>query len=231
MKKEVTPIFVRTTQKEDYKGIERLSRLVYPHDEPWTAKFLDVHLDLFPEGQLVAIDRESGDVAGMAASLIIAWDDYDRFDNYNEFTASGYFTNHDPSGRTLYGAEVMVDPSRRRQGIGSKLYEARRELVRRLGLLRIRAGARLAGYHKYQDELTPEAYVEQVIDGRLYDPTLTFQLHEGFEVLAVVHDYLHIDPRSAGYAALIEWINREAARPEDLARRKMAFPSSRVAGH
>ena len=73
-----------------------------------------------------------------------SWRDYGRT-----------FTNHDP-GRTLYGAEVMVRPNEQGRGIGQQLYTVRRELVRRLGLLRIRAGARLAGYHLQADRLTPD---------------------------------------------------------------------------
>lgn len=223
MKDTEAEIFVRNTRLEDYAGIEALSLKVYPHDEPWTARYLNLHLDIFPEGQLVAVDAETDRVVGMAASLIITWHEYNRYDDYNEFTAGGYFTNHDPEGRTLYGAEVMVDPSQRRRGIGSKLYAARRDLVRRLGLLRIRAGARLAGYHLYSDDMTPETYVQKVVEGELHDPTLSFQLHQGFEVLAVVEDYLHVDPRSLGYAALIEWINMEVARPDDYAGRQLRF--------
>ena len=79
----------------------------------------------------------------MAASLIVLWDDYDMTSSWRDFTEHGTFRNHDPKGRTLYGAEVMVHPDEQGRGIGKKLYAARRELVRRMGLLRIRAGARL----------------------------------------------------------------------------------------
>jgi len=50
----------------------------------------------------------------------------------------------------------MVDPTLQGPGIGKLLYEARRALTVRLGLLRIRAGARLRGYHKYAATITPE---------------------------------------------------------------------------
>ncbi|MCP5335593.1 MAG: GNAT family N-acetyltransferase [Oceanospirillaceae bacterium] len=33
-------------------------------------------------------------------------------------TASGTFRNHNPSGRTLYGAEVFVNPQVRGCGVG-----------------------------------------------------------------------------------------------------------------
>ena len=51
-----------------------------------------------------------------------------------------------------------------------------------------------------------EAYVERVVAGELRDPTLSFQLHNGFEVLGVIKDYVE-DPSCGGYAAAIVWWN------------------------
>jgi GNAT superfamily N-acetyltransferase len=217
-------ITVTRTQPEHLAGIVDLCKRVYPDATPWSEEVLAAHISIFPEGQLVAIDDATNAVVGMAASLIINWDDYDIKANWREFTDRGRFTNHDPEhGRTLYGAEVMVDPDIQRSGIGGKIYEARRELVESLGLLRIRAGARLRGYGKYADELEPEAYVLKVIKGEIIDPTLSFQLNHGFEILAVIADYLHFDPDSHGHAAVIEWINTKVARPEDYAHRPARF--------
>ncbi len=220
---------VRNTRPEDFAGIERISRVVYPHDAPWTPDYLQTHLDVFPEGQLVAVDAATGQVAGTAISLVIRWDDYDHLDDYDTFTDAGYLTNHDPAGRTLYGAEVMVDPALRGRGIGSLLYAARRELVERLGLLRIRAGARLPGYHEHAAAMDVATYVEKVIAGELFDPTLSFQLRHDFEVLAVVPNYYSRDPKSRDYAALIEWINLKVARPEDYAGHSRRFARRRSA--
>lgn len=202
-------IRIRHTKPRDVGGIEHLSRAVYPNDFPWTADYIDKHLEVFTEGQFVAVDSETDEVVGMAASLIINWEDYDNIETYLESTDGGWFTNHDPSGKTLYGAEVMVDPERRGEGIGSSLYEARRELVRRKGLHRIRAGARLPGYDAHADKRSAEEYVRKVIGGEIQDPTLSFQLRHGFRVIGVVKDYFIRDPRSRGYAALIEWLNDE----------------------
>lgn len=210
---------VRQTREQDFEEIRRLSLKVYPNDIPWTANYLRTHLDVFPEGQTVVVDTQDDErVVGMAASLIIRWEDYDRFDDYNEFTDHGFFTNHDSTGRTLYGAEVMVDPDIRGEGLGSMLYEARRDLVRRLGLLRIRAGARLPGYAKYASEMGPVEYVRRVVHGELNDPTLSFQIRHGFRVLAIVPAYQIHDPKSGNAAALIEWLNREVATPEEIQR-------------
>jgi GNAT superfamily N-acetyltransferase len=201
------PIVVTNTRPYHFGAIVNLTRRVYENAAPWIFDQLESHLRHFPEGQFVAV-HASGRVVGMAASLIIRWDDYDFRDNWKDFTDAGMFTNHDPvDGQTLYGAEVMVDPDWQGRGVGSLLYNARRQLTERLGLRRIRAAARLRGYHRFSQELTAKEYVCRVVRRELRDPTLSFQLKHGFEVLTVVEHYLHHDPESLGHAALIEWRN------------------------
>lgn len=217
-------VVVRNACLEDFAGIIELGRAVYPQSPPWAEFQLASHHRIFPEGQFVAVESAGGRVVGMAASLIVWWDDYDMRDSWRDFTDHGMFTNHDPeNGRTLYGAEVMVDPTMQGRGIGKRIYAARRQLVERLGLLRIRAGARLRGYHRYARELTPEEYVMKVVRGEIGDPTLSFQLKQGFHVLDVVEDYLHHDPESQGHAAVIEWVNERVAAKEDYRVRAPKF--------
>ena len=203
-------------RRKDFGGIIALTHEVYPDSKPWSEAQLESHLEVFPEGQVVAEDAATGEIVGMAASLIVYWDDYDMAATWRDFTASGMFTNHDPAlGRTLYGAEVMVSPLRQGSGIGGLLYNARRRIAKRLRLLRIRAGARLRGYGAYAERMTPEEYVHKVESGDIIDATLSFQLKRGFHVLAIVSGYLRDDPESLGYAAVIEWLNPEVATAED----------------
>jgi ribosomal protein S18 acetylase RimI-like enzyme len=210
---------VRATRPEDFPAIVALTHAVYPGSPAWSPAQLASHLSVFPEGQLVAVDA-GGRLVGMAASLIVRWDDYEMTTGWRDFTAGGTFTNHDPeSGRTLYAAEVMVHPAAQGHGVGSALYDARRDLARRLRLRRIRAGARLRGYHRFADRMSAEEYVRRVIRGEIQDSTLSFQLHRGFAVIGLAPDYLRHDPESLGWAAVIEWLNDEVARPEDAAAR------------
>lgn len=207
---------MRLTRPADFDGIAALSRAVYPDSPPWSVAQLSSHLRVFPEGQFVAVDEATGAIVGMAASLIVLWDDYEMQSSWRDFTDVGLFTNHDPvRGHTLYGAEVMVRPDLQGRGVGSRIYDARSALVRRLGLWRIRAGARLRGYHRHAATLSPQAYVDRVVRGELRDPTLSFQIHRGFRVLAVVEGYLRQDHESLGFAAVIEWLNPDLA-PQDL---------------
>lgn len=219
MTSSLPPIVIRATQPADIDGVIALCRAVYPESPPWSPAQLSSHLGVFPEGQLVAVAGPEQRVVGMAASLILRWDDYHAAATWRTFTAAGTFENHDPGGRTLYGAEVMVDPAVQRRRIGKRLYAARRELAERLGLLRIRAGARLRGYSRHAAHMSAEDYVLGVLLGRFKGPTLSFQLREGFKVFGVVPGYLAHDPESLGWAALIEWLNPAVARPEDSAHR------------
>lgn len=220
-------VIVRNTQPDDTDQIIDLCRRVYTTSPPWSEKALLSHQQIFPEGQFVAVDLEDNRVVGMAASLVVLWDDYDVDDNWKDFTDHGMFTNHDPQGKTLYGAEVMVDPNRQGKGIGKKIYAARRDVTRSLNLKRIRAGARLRGYGKHQNAMTPEDYVLKVIRGDIGDPTLSFQIKQGFRVLGVVHDYLHSDAESVGHAALIEWVNHKVAERKDTYGRSRKFAKPR----
>lgn len=209
-------IEVRQTTTADLAGIIAVCEAVYPESKPWRMEQLESHLRVFPEGQLVAV-AEDGRVMGAASSLMIRWQDYEVTENWGSFTDHGMFTNHDPAGRTLYGAEVMVHPDAQGQGIGHQLYVERRNIVRKLGLLRIRAGARLRGYSRYAETLDAGEYTRKVVANEIYDPTLTFQLRHGFHVFSVIPNYLLHDPESLGWAAIIEWLNRDAATPEEIA--------------
>jgi ribosomal protein S18 acetylase RimI-like enzyme len=220
-------VVVRPMTEEDFAGIQAMCLAIYPDSPCWSDEQLASHIAVFPEGQFVAIDRHAPagqQVVGMAASLVVLWDDYSMESSWRDFTANGTFTNHDPvRGRTVYGAEVMTHPRMQGRGVGKMMYRARRELCERLGKLRIRAGARLCGYHRFAGTMSPEAYASAVVQGELTDNTLSFQLKQGFHVLGVARNYLRHDRESLGNAAVIEWINAQVATPEDYAGRDPRF--------
>ncbi|UCG97669.1 MAG: bifunctional GNAT family N-acetyltransferase/carbon-nitrogen hydrolase family protein [Burkholderiales bacterium] len=162
-------------------------------------------LSRFPEGQIAINDR--GRIVGVAFSLII---DYRRFGaqhTYAEITGDGQFTTHEPGGDVLYGADVFVDPAYRSMRIGRRLYDARKELCRKLNLRAIVAGGRIPGYHAHAERLTPAQYVELVRKRKLHDPILSFQLANDFRVHRILRGYLEDDRESHGFATLIEWQN------------------------
>lgn len=200
-----------------FKQIQNLCKKVYPFHRPWTIGELESHRSYFPDGQLIVVDKEEDKVVGLAFSLIITWNDYSPQDNWLDYTSGGHFHNHDPKkGKTLYGAEVMVDPEYRGMGIGKILYQARREIADRYQLKRIRAGARLRGYSKFQGKLSPQEYTKKVITKEISDPTLSFQLAQGFKVIDVATNYILNDPESLGHAAVIEWVNPQTCTESEI---------------
>jgi predicted amidohydrolase/ribosomal protein S18 acetylase RimI-like enzyme len=197
--------FVRRMTRDDISAIVDLQSRVFAGMNPWKAETLARHLTIFPEGQLVAVD-ESGRVLGSASSLVIDWDDYAESAKWSVITGAGTFDTHNPLGKTLYGADISVEPLARRRGIGSLLYEARKQIVRELALKRLLAGGRIPGYAQVSQQMTPKEYVADVIAGKREDPTLSFQLKNGFVVLDIIPDYVH-DNESRNYATLLEWLN------------------------
>jgi len=198
-------VVVRRMTRDDISAVVNLQARVFAGMSPWKPETLARHLDIFPEGQLVAVG-ESGRVLASASSLIIDWDDYADSANWSVITGAGKFDTHNPLGKTLYGADIGVDPLARRQGVGSLLYEARKEIVRKLGLKRLLAGGRIPGYAQVSEQMTPKEYVADVIEDKRRDATLSFQLENGFVVLDVIPDYLH-DAESRNFATLLEWLN------------------------
>ena len=194
-----------------------LQRRVYPSIPAWSERKLREQLRVFPQGQFVAHAR--GRIVGYAGSLVVLWDDWADEHTWKEITGAGTFDNHNPAGRTLYGAEVFVAPELRGSGVGHLLYEARRKLCRALNLKRIIACGRLPGYHKRAAELSPEAYARRVVWGDLRDPVLSFQLKEGFSYCGVIEGYLPEDLESDGCASIIVWLNPDydPERPTRLA--------------
>jgi GNAT superfamily N-acetyltransferase len=197
---------LRHLRLEDYPDLKEIMDAVYPEfGGAWPEKKLKAQLNVFPEGQICIEDH--GKVVAAAFSVIVDYDKFGDQHTYEEITGDAYLSTHDPKGDVLYGVDVFVSPDYRGMRLGRRLYEARKELCYNLNLKSIVAGGRIPNYRKYAAELTPQAYIEQVKKKLIYDPILTFQLSNEFEVRRVLDDYLPSDKQSKGYATLLEWHN------------------------
>ncbi|MDX1670213.1 MAG: bifunctional GNAT family N-acetyltransferase/carbon-nitrogen hydrolase family protein, partial [Limnobacter sp.] len=162
-------------------------------------------LKTFPEGQICIED--DGKVIAAAFAVVVDYDKFGDKHTYMEITGNAYATTHDPKGDVLYGIDVFADPDYREMRLGRRLYEARKELCQNLNLRAIMAGGRIPGYKDYVHEMSPQKYIEAVKKKDIYDPILTFQLSNDFEVKQVIKGYLPEDKESQGYATLLEWFN------------------------
>jgi predicted amidohydrolase/GNAT superfamily N-acetyltransferase len=213
--KKRIPIKVREATRADVPALVELNKAAYPQlaeeNVVWGETHLLSHLRVFPQGQLVAESR--GRIVGAAASLVVSLGaDPLRPHTWAGITDSGYFTNHEPDGDTLYGADVCTHPDYRGSGVGAALYEARRQLCRKLNLRRILAGGRLWNYCEHAERISAAEYAQRVAAGELRDLVLSFQLREGFVLRGVMPNYLR-DPKSRNHASLIEWLNPEYTPP------------------
>ncbi len=200
-----TEIVLRNVRDEDLDELVRLSEICFPEMDPWKRNQLESHLVYFPEGQFCI--EYNGTIIGASSSLIIDYDEYEDNHNFDEISDEGYISNHDPEGLYLYGIAIMVHPEYRRLKIGSRLYEKRKQLVEDLNLKGILIGGRIPRYHKFAHEMSPREYVKQVVQHKIYDPVLTFQLMNEFVVKRVNKEYLDDDEASMHYAVLLEWSN------------------------
>lgn len=199
-------LIVRQTRHEDIEGIIKMNQLGFGNPEiAFKREHFESQLNIFPEGQ-VCIEYE-GEIVGSCSSIIVNFDEYGEDHSFDEIADEGFIRNHNPNGVNLYGIEVVVHPDYRYMKIGRRLYEERRKICKTFNLKSILFGGRIPNYHKYADELTAEEYVEQVIRKNLYDPVLTFQLMNGFQLRTVMPHYLEDDGASLEYATLMEWHN------------------------
>lgn len=202
-------------QPPDFEAIIEICRLVYPTERPYTAEELDDHLRVFPQGQFVACEANTGAVAGAHFTLRLRMYDFHIDDSWDVLTAKGTFLDHNPDGPTLYGADIMVHPAHQHHGIGHALTDQTRFLVQAERLWRMVGASRLPGYGKHAPAMSPGQYVETVLNGHLFDPVLSLHLKDGWTVVRPIHGYLQHDEDSAGWAAVIQWTNPACPPPPE----------------
>ena len=165
---------------------------------------LQLQIEAFPEGQLVAIAR--GHIVGYAMALIVRLDDDSPWYSYSEITGGGTFSTHDPAGDTLYGADIGVHPDYRGKGVAGKLYDGRKAILKRFNLKRMVAGGRIPGYRNHAGRISAEEYVDKVLRGELKDAALNAHLKAGYRVRGVHMGYVR-DEQSLDYATFLELDN------------------------
>ncbi len=188
-----------------------LELVAFPSADPAELISLEdmlAYAEVFPEGFFVILDGDQ--VVGQGAGIFLDFDFAHPQHTIMGITGENQCRNHNPDGEWYYGTDIVVHPDHRRRGIGRRLYELRKELVRRHDKRGIIAGGYLANFKSHKHEMSAQEYVAAVVAGDLYDRTLSFQLGNGFEVRGLLENYLE-DEDNDGWAALIVWENEEKA--------------------
>ena len=199
-------IHIRKTTFQDADAINRIVGKCYPGVPYYPVDALRAQINHFPEGQMV-VEYENV-IIGFSISFIISEDVAMKPHTWKEITGSSFASRHDPLGDFLYGMDICVDPAFRGKKIGERLYNERRKLSQSLRLKGIIFGARIPGFLKKSKVYgTPEEYLEAVKSKKIKDPTISFQIKNGFRPMSVLKEYLPSDSDSAGYAILMRWDN------------------------
>src|SRR5215212_9769433 len=163
----MSEITITNTRPEHVPALAEHQRICFPTlapDEWMTEEHFASHLRLFPEGQHVALDGDR--VVGQSSTFRISGALALEQHSYMDILGQSYFTNHDPNGEWLYGADMSVHPGYRGRGLSRLLYDARKELCRRLNLHGMVAGGMIPGYKDYRAVLNVAEYAQAVADGR-----------------------------------------------------------------
>ena len=184
-----------------------LELVAFPHANPedlLNEEDINVYSQIFPEGFFVVLDEDR--VAGQGAGIFLNFDFEHPQHTIAGITGDHQCANHNPAGEWYYGTDMVVHPEYRRRGIGKRLYEVRKELVRRHNKRGIIAGGHMPGYADHKDAMDTRTYLTKVREGELYDSTLSFQMDNGFRIVTILRNYIR-DEVTNGDSALIVWDN------------------------
>ena len=197
-------LVVQNTRAEHVEQLEELQKIIFPtlsSEEHIRAVHYLRHLEVFPEGQFVITDKDH--VIGMTTTMRTNFDFANYEHTFAETIAGGWLTNHNPNGDWLYGLDMGILPAYRGRGLARILYRARHEMAKTLGLKGQLTVGMMSGYGAVSDQMSGEAYYQELLTGKRKDPTLSKQMKIGFEPIALMPEHVN-DPVCGNYGVLIK---------------------------
>jgi ribosomal protein S18 acetylase RimI-like enzyme len=198
-----TGIRIVSTRPEHAAALEDLQILCFPtldDAERFKAEHYRKHVEIFPEGQFVALDGDK--VVGMTSTIRLHFDFSHVEHRFADIIQGGWLTSHEPDGDWLYGADIGTHPAYRRRGIARGLYAARHGTVRAFGLEGQVTVGMLRGYGALKHEMRAQEYYDSLLRGERKDPTISAQMSVGFEPRGLLAGYLK-DPVCDNYGVLL----------------------------
>lgn len=204
---KINNVKIRQLQLDDYTQLSQSFTRTYSDgsDVFWTHKQIKKLIQIFPEGQIVAVVDNR--IVGCALAIIVDYDKVKNDHTYASVTGQETFNTHNPNGNILYGIEVFIHPDYRGLRLARRMYDYRKDICETLNLKAIMFGGRIPNYHKYSETIRPKEYIQKVRMKDIYDPVLTFQLSNDFHVRKVMTNYLPNDEESRHFACLLQWDN------------------------
>lgn len=199
---------VRNYGEEDFEALIAVQQESFPPPFPsdlwWETEQLMSHIKHYPKGAFCV--EVNGEIVGSMTALLTDFDPQHPEHTWEEVTADGSISTHNPEGKTFYIVDICVKPAFRQLDLGKLLMQSAYEVVVQDKLDRVLGGGRIPGYHRHSDKLSPEQYAQKVVEGELRDPVVTFLLRCGRMPVCLVPNYLE-DKESHNYALLMEWKN------------------------
>ena len=220
-------LIIRQAKLEDIPQIREISNKVYANQGGYKEEQLFGHINHFPDGQFVA--EYEGKIIGYCASIIVHEERALNVHTWRQITGNGYCSTHNPRGDYLYGVDVFVDPDYRKMRIGERFYKTRQNLCKKYRLKGIIFAGRMPLFKKKRKEVkTPEEYLQAVLEKKIHDPVINFQIRQGYEVLGILKDYLQYDEDSLGCAIHMIWRNPKSQANEQLSQSHLPIYSKIV---
>jgi len=199
-------IEIRRVKKSELNDVIRVENEAWPEEIRAHLEKFESRISIFSQGFLAAYSN--GTMAGVSTSQII---DYPNMDltSWEKITDNGFITrSHNPKGNAIYVVSLGISNKYQGRGLGSKLIEAQKQLVNRLGLQFLVLGARIPMYHKHNTIPIHDYLKLKNEKGEPLDKELRFYLRTGLNIDRVVPNYMEDDPESLNYGVVMVWQNK-----------------------
>jgi hypothetical protein len=125
--------------------------------------------------------------------------------SWDEITGDGFASRHDPTGRLALRLRDVRRPGAARACASASASTMSARNWRSGWSSRASSSAAACPFYarSRRKVKTPDEYLAQVLEGKIKDPVLGFQIKNGFEPIGILTNYLPEDKESAGFSPRI----------------------------